>query len=445
MYSNAELFQIGFFAILIFQVFMIAFQTSMNRRKESLLYLIYIFSVFVYNFRFILDNITGYKIPDLTLYLDRPLVSIIFFAYFRFGRYFVDVPSIAPKFNRIGIYYERFLIGFVLLYCVLIYSNLNENNLGLIFNVYSVLSTLFSSIYLIYYVKSVKSKLNSFVFAGAALILMGASATFFMYEWQKAYHSFSLEFLSFPHQVATTLELMVFTSGISLKSYILEKEQRKAEQFLVKTLQQKEQLIDEINAIKTSISADLHDDIGATLNSIEIYCAVAQKELSNNNPPLANQYLERIQGLVNESLIEMRDMIWLLKSEKFQVGDLVERWQQYAQPLMNAKSIELSIATDNLALSKSISINEKRQLYFVMKEILNNVFKHSKSQKLEVKIELVNGKLSLSFKDFGKGFDHQKVVEGEGIYNMKRRIESINGTFNLKSNLNEGTLINIVL
>ncbi len=68
---------------------------------------------------------------------------------------------------------------------------------------------------------------------------------------------------------------------------------------------------------------------------------------------------------------------------------------------------------------------EKRNLYMMMKEAVNNAIKYSGAKKMEIEVSVKKGKPAIQIKDDGKGFDSKNAGDGNGLKNMKRRAKEI--------------------
>ena len=94
--------------------------------------------------------------------------------------------------------------------------------------------------------------------------------------------------------------------------------------------------------------------------------------------------------------------------------------------------------------SKFTSI-EGMNIYRTIQEAINNSIKYAEASIINIEIMPLNGIVSIVIHDNGKGFDSQQVVFGNGIANMKKRIEEINGKFSIDSNATNGTKINLLI
>jgi signal transduction histidine kinase len=84
-------------------------------------------------------------------------------------------------------------------------------------------------------------------------------------------------------------------------------------------------------------------------------------------------------------------------------------------------------------------------LYRTIQEAINNAIKYSEAKDIDVEVKKVDSQIKITIKDNGKGFDKETVDFGNGFYNMKKRIEEVNGTCEIQSEPNKGTSIVIIL
>ena len=81
----------------------------------------------------------------------------------------------------------------------------------------------------------------------------------------------------------------------------------------------------------------------------------------------------------------------------------------------------------------------KRVLYLVIRESIQNSNKHALASEILIDFKNKNKSLQLSIKDNGKGFDVSSPRYGLGLKNQRKRVEELNGIFNLESIINVGT------
>jgi signal transduction histidine kinase len=118
----------------------------------------------------------------------------------------------------------------------------------------------------------------------------------------------------------------------------------------------------------------------------------------------------------------------------------------YALPFLQAKNIAGSFSFDESLLKEKLQVQVKQNLYLVFKELVNNVVKHSEAQNCFVNLTCRDNLIIFSVKDDGKGYDTRKEnKEGNGIVNMKERVEKMRGHMDIQSAPQKGTFVLIYI
>lgn len=197
------------------------------------------------------------------------------------------------------------------------------------------------------------------------------------------------------------------------------------------------QQIKKQHEIRKSIATDLHDDLGSTLHSVKIFANLAINGVKQQ------ENLQQVKYNLNEATTGLRDMIWVLDDSLDTADKLVSRLKQYALPLAAASNVELVINADIEVNSHKLSKEEKRNLFFVAKEAINNSIKYSGASQINVDITPGRKKIQITISDNGKGFNPDEVKEGYGLKNMHYRAEQIKYHATLVSKPGSGTVITI--
>jgi signal transduction histidine kinase len=86
-------------------------------------------------------------------------------------------------------------------------------------------------------------------------------------------------------------------------------------------------------------------------------------------------------------------------------------------------------------------------IYRVIQEAFNNIAKHSRTNRILLRLKKESRGLLLEVKDYGQGFDLQAIIRsgsvppGLGISSMRERVEGSGGTFTIRSVEKNGTSI----
>jgi len=88
----------------------------------------------------------------------------------------------------------------------------------------------------------------------------------------------------------------------------------------------------------------------------------------------------------------------------------------------------------------------KTYLFRIVQEALNNIVKHAEASKVNILLQINMNEIFLQINDNGKGFKLEEQLQSlktNGIYNMRERINLLNGLFELDSIPAKGTTVKV--
>jgi len=191
-----------------------------------------------------------------------------------------------------------------------------------------------------------------------------------------------------------------------------------------------------VETLRQKIASDLHDDIGATLSSIRMYSEVALTRKTDNEP-LLEKISENARGMVDS----MSDIVWAIKPGNDKFGDVQKRMQNFAMEMCGPADIELHFNFDESLSDFKLQMEHRKDIYLVFKEAVNNAVKYSTCKNLRVSISRNGNVLKLEIADDGRGFDSGTIKKGNGLDNMRMRVQMMKGKLNITSSENSGTQI----
>ena len=196
-----------------------------------------------------------------------------------------------------------------------------------------------------------------------------------------------------------------------------------------------------VAAIRNKISQDLHDDVGASLSSLQVYSAVASQHLANN-PDKTRELLDKIATEVTSLMENIGDMVWSMKQGKEQIVNFDAKIKNYVADVFAAMNINYSVDVDAEIDTLIKNSTAKRNILMTVKEAINNVVKYSNATEVTIIVKKIGNAITIAITDNGKGFDMNATEQsGNGLLNIKNRIAEINGTVQIESVVNRGTKI----
>lgn len=194
----------------------------------------------------------------------------------------------------------------------------------------------------------------------------------------------------------------------------------------------------QIQRMRQRISKDLHDDIGATVSSINILANMAKSDLVSENK--RNQFLETIQEESKHVSESLNDIVWSINPKNDSLEVMFARMQRYASELFEARNIAYDfVLPDEGAGNINMEMDRRQHIYLIFKEAINNLVKYSGATKADVVFKVSNSEFSFIISDNGKGFDTKAGHAGNGIYNMQKRAEDIGASLEINSKPGTGT------
>lgn len=195
-----------------------------------------------------------------------------------------------------------------------------------------------------------------------------------------------------------------------------------------------------VAALKNNISQDLHDDVGASLSSLHIYSALAQK-LVVSDPVKAGEMLQQISENTQQLMENMGDIVWAMKPQTDDMHTLEARIKNYGSILLNAKNIHCHYQIDPGIEAKLKNMDARKNILLIIKEAINNMAKYSAATEAWISITAEADWLLLTIRDNGRGFDPQTVQRGNGLNNISNRCVQLSGNLKIDSAANNGTAL----
>jgi two-component system sensor histidine kinase DegS len=153
--------------------------------------------------------------------------------------------------------------------------------------------------------------------------------------------------------------------------------------------------------------------------------------------------LPTMMRAADETYDLIRGTLAILQS--IDTADLHTLFVRYAKQVEERSAFRVDFSTEGVI--RSLSSTRMRQLFYVFREILNNIEKHASATEVKIEIAWDHDCLKLLVSDNGKGFDMDQVHFGGhyGLKFMRERVDLLNGSLSVNSVSGSGTnvLVNV--
>lgn len=215
--------------------------------------------------------------------------------------------------------------------------------------------------------------------------------------------------------------------------------ERKQAEMDIQERNQKEKLLTQtIHTMQLDIARDLHDTVGQNIGYLRMKLdhlsdTGLQRQIDINNE------LRILSEVANESYDLIRGTLAVLQSESS--ADLFRLFIRYAEQIQERSSFKIDFSSQGDP--RLMSARRMRQLFYIFREALNNIEKHSNASQVSIEMTWDEDCLTFVIFDNGKGFDVNATQFGShyGLKFMRERAELLNGSLIVHSGMGAGTEI----
>ncbi len=198
-----------------------------------------------------------------------------------------------------------------------------------------------------------------------------------------------------------------------------------------------------VEKIRNKVARDLHDDVGSTLSTINILSSMAKTKLLTE-PVKTSEYITKITNYSQAMMESMDDIVWSIKPDNDTIQKIVARMREHASSILEPKDVKISFDIDDSIYDMKLNMETRRDIFLIFKEAINNIAKYSRCTEVNIRLAYMNRKMLFSIADNGVGFDPDAAGSGNGLGNMKKRTEALDGTLKIISKQGSGTEISLI-
>ncbi|QFY13929.1 GAF domain-containing protein [Nonomuraea phyllanthi] len=187
---------------------------------------------------------------------------------------------------------------------------------------------------------------------------------------------------------------------------------------------------------RNRMARELHDAVTQKLFSLRL-TAQAASAMLDKAPDKAALELDRVQRLAGEALSELRAVIVELRPAELDRHGLAETLRKHVRLLDRLHPSEVTFVCEELPpVGAAVEVAVLR----VAQEALHNALRHSEGATVSVCLAYEDGRLALTVRDDGTGFE-QEESRGLGLVSMRDRAESVGGVMTVESVPGSGTTV----
>ncbi|MBI1782179.1 MAG: hypothetical protein HYR66_12570 [Sphingobacteriales bacterium] len=369
-------------------------------------------------------------------YFDFLIQLASVYLYLFFVRSYLNTKLNYPFINKLLRYSQWIVMGATVIYTYIFFGT-NYLSLQNQIEFYTKIYLLLLGIIFVSAGFRYKDRLLKYlVYGNIILIVFGLISFVFSstpFRLEKLHWIFSSGL--FYYDLGVLGECILFMMGLSYKNRIELIEKVKMQE-AIKREEERREMEKQLTIIQTQqeernrISADMHDELGAGMTAIRLMSEMAKAKTANQPIP----EIDKISDSANDLLNKMNAIIWSMISSNDTLPNLVSYIRSYAQSYFETLDMKCKVDIADDVPELELSGEKRRNIFLTVKEALNNVVKHAKASEVQLNFSFEKN-ICIKIIDNGVGINEDKIREfGNGLKNMRKRMERIGGTFMVTNN-----------
>ncbi|SDB65158.1 Histidine kinase [Flavobacteriaceae bacterium MAR_2010_188] len=240
--------------------------------------------------------------------------------------------------------------------------------------------------------------------------------------------------------LTSILVYIIYTQRSKNKELQFAQDQQKSNEEIYNLLLTQQDKVDEARANeKKRISQEIHDGILGRMFGVRL----SLDSLNFNSGPDAiknrSHYISELKTIEDD----MRKVSHDLNTDFVSGSGFIGILEELIQKQTLAYNLKYNFDFRDDISWEYVPNKVKINIYRIIQEVLQNIYKHAGAEKVWISILLNNDVICLNLRDDGKGFDTAKGKKGIGLKNITSRTKEIDGKINIQSTIHEGTSVEI--
>jgi len=238
--------------------------------------------------------------------------------------------------------------------------------------------------------------------------------------------------------IAVAISVMMFVASFYIRKifqlqYRIDKMRRENESKVLSVIIRTEE------KSRGLFAKELHDGLGPVLSAIKMsVTAIDVQQLDHSN----GQIVEKIRLAADNALVAVKEISNKISPQLLDRYGLLKALTVFVDQVSSELLVRLESNIGGQRFSNIIEFS----VYRIVCELIANTIKHAEAKIIDLSITSYHDVLELQYTDDGKGFDIKKAYEkGMGLSNIRSRVHSLNGQFELYTKDGKGFFVKIQL
>jgi two-component system, NarL family, sensor histidine kinase LiaS len=185
------------------------------------------------------------------------------------------------------------------------------------------------------------------------------------------------------------------------------------------------------------VAAELHDNLGSTISTINWYLYGLDKSTLSGTE---HAVYDRVQQMVQKAYEEVRNLSHNLLPKELEKEGLKVAMQKLHRKLNENGRIRFELEIEGF--EERLDRKTEFELYSIVLELANNIIRHSAATQAFISLQNFEEQITMQVEDNGKGFGSM-IQEGMGLSNVQNRVDSLHGKMRIVDKKELGACIQL--
>ncbi|MDY8138909.1 sensor histidine kinase [Aquimarina sp. 2201CG5-10] len=237
------------------------------------------------------------------------------------------------------------------------------------------------------------------------------------------------------------LVYIIFRQQQSNKELLFAQAQQESNQEIYRLLLNQQFKLEEGRQMEQQrMSEELHDGVLGRLFGVRLSLDGINQRANDGFTEARTKYIEELKSIEKEIRLISHDLGTETISPDVAYIDAVE---SLISDLCEAHKMEFEFNNDENIDWEEINDQKKVNLFRILQESLQNIFKHARAEMIKISFDYVDDNINLTILDDGIGFKSTKVKRGIGLKNITSRVSQMSGVVDFISNKDIGTTVSV--
>jgi signal transduction histidine kinase/ligand-binding sensor domain-containing protein len=199
----------------------------------------------------------------------------------------------------------------------------------------------------------------------------------------------------------------------------------------------------ELQKERARIARDMHDEVGAKLARLSLLGEMAGQQ--PGLPPAARDEVGEISDTARDTIRSFDAIVWAVNPKHDTLASLGQYLCRFAEELFEGSDVQCGFDVPDDLPAVELPTETRQHFFLAAKEALTNALKHARAKHIWVRLKLTSGGFEIQIEDDGCGFvsgdNAGRARQGNGLANMRERMESVGGRLDVYSAFGTGTRV----